>query len=87
MISDELSLLGNATIFADGRAAGAARAVASPESAAALAKRIYPSVAGTRSLTPLGTPQRAAFDLEAFGNCNQLFLRLGKDGPLTPLFP
>lgn len=84
LIGDELSLLGNATLLADGRAAGAARLVAAPESATAIASRIFPHLAAP-SLTPLATPQRAAFDLEAFGNISQLFLRLGKDGPVVNL--
>lgn len=84
LIGDELSLLGNATLLADGRAAGAARLVAAPESATAIASRIFPALAAP-SLTPLATPQRAAFDLEAFGNISQIFLRLGKDGPIVNL--
>ena len=84
LVSDELSLLGNAALLADGRAAGAVRLVAAPESAAAIASRIFPNLAAP-SLTPLATPQRAAFDLEAFGNISQLFLRLGKDGPIVNL--
>lgn len=84
LIGDELSLLGNATLLADGRAAGAVRLVAAPESATAIVSRIFPRLAAP-SLTPLATPQRAAFDLEAFGNISQLFLRLGKDGPIVNL--
>ena len=84
LISDELSLLGNATLLADGRAAGATRLVAAPESAAAIASGIFPILTAP-SLTPLSTPQRAAFDLEAFGNISQLFIRLSKDGPIVNL--
>lgn len=84
LIGDELSLLGNATLLADGRAAGAARLVAAPESATAIASGIFPTLTAP-SLTPLSTPQRAAFDLEAFGNISQLFIRLGKDGPIMNL--
>lgn len=85
LIGDELSLLGNAALLADGRAAGAVRLVAAPETAAALASHIFPIINSAPSLTPLGTPQRSAFDLQAFGNINQLFLRLGKDGPIVAL--
>jgi hypothetical protein len=84
LIGDELSLLGNATLLADGRAAGAARLVAAPESVTGIVSRIFPHLAAP-SLTPLATPQRAAFDLEAFGNISQLFLRLGRDGPVVNL--
>jgi hypothetical protein len=87
MIGDELSLLGNATLLADGRLAGAARVVASPESAAGIANRTFPILQGAPSLTPLSTPQRSAFDVEAFGNISQIFLRLGKDGPVINLNP
>ena len=87
LIGDELSVLGNATLLADGRAAGAVRLVAAPESAAAIASRIFPNIQGGPSLTPLATPQRAAFDLEAFGTISRLFLRLGKDGPVVNLNP
>lgn len=87
LIGDDLSLLGNAALLADGRAAGAVRLVAAPETAAAIASRIFPIIHSAPSLTPLGTPQRSAFDLQAFGNLNQLFLRLGKDGPIVALKP
>lgn len=87
MIGDELSLLGNATLLADGRLAGAARVVAPPESAAAIANRTFPILQGAPSLTPLSTPQRAAFDVEAFGTISQPFLHLGKDGPVVNLKP
>jgi hypothetical protein len=85
MIGDGLSLLGNATLLADGRLAGAARVVTTPESAAAIASRTFPMLQGAPSLTPLSTPQRAAFDVEAFGNISQIFLRLGRDGPVVNL--
>lgn len=85
LIGDDLSFLGNATLLADGRAAAALRMVAAPESANAIAGRIFPAIRQDPSLTPLATSQRAAFDLEAFGNIRQLFLRLGHDGPIVEL--
>ena len=87
LISDELSLLGNATVLADGRAAGVARLVGAPETVSAIVGQISPNAPGPRTLTPLNTPQRAAFDLEAFGNISHLFVRLGKDGPILNLNP
>jgi hypothetical protein len=87
MISDELSLLGNATVLADGRLAGAARLVATPETATAIANRTFPMLNGAVSLTPLSTPQRSAFDVQAFGNLGRTFLRLGQDGPVLNLNP
>lgn len=87
LISDDLSVLGNATLLADGRAAGVARLVAVPESVGSIASKIFTNVPGSPSLTPLATPQRAAFDLEAFGTIGRLFLRIGKDGPTVNLNP
>jgi hypothetical protein len=84
LIGDELSLLGNATLLADGRLAAALRLVAPPDSASAIASRVFPN-AQPPALTPLSTPQRAAFDLEAFGNIRQVFLRIGREGPVVEL--
>jgi hypothetical protein len=84
LIGDELSLLGNATVRGDGRAAAALRLVAPPANLEGIVKKAFSTVESP-SLTPLGTPQRSAFDLEAFGNLNQLFLRLGRDGPILNL--
>jgi hypothetical protein len=83
LIGDEISLLGNATLLPDGRAAGAARLVAAPDTVTAIASRIFPTIANGPSLTPLATQQRAAFDLEAFGSTANLFLRLGREGPVV----
>jgi hypothetical protein len=85
LIGDELSFLGNATLLADGRAAAALRMVAPPESAAAIAARVFPDIAQAPSLTPLSTPQRAAFDVEASGNIRRMFLRIGREGPIVEL--
>lgn len=85
LIGDELSLLGNATLLADGRLAGTLRLVAPPDSVTAIVNRVFPKLPQPPSLTPLSTPQRAAFDLEAFGNIRQIFLRPGKDGPIMEL--
>lgn len=87
IVGDDISVLGNATLLADGRCAGALRLVAAPETVSYGAKRAFPLLPGEPSLTPLSTPQRAAFDLEAFGNIGQLFLRLGKGGPVVEFKP
>jgi hypothetical protein len=84
LIGDDLSLLGNATLLTDGRLAAALRLVAPPDSASAIANRVFPN-AQPPALTPLSTPQRAAFDLEAFGNIRQVFLRIGREGPVVEL--
>ena len=59
--------------------------VAAPESVTAIAGRVFPTCPQPPALTPLSTPQRAAFDLEAFGNIRQVFLRLGREGPIVEL--
>ena len=82
LTGDALSLLGNGTLLADGRVAAAARIVAPPETAASIAKRVFPNIPGDPALTPLATPQRAAFDVELSGRLGQLRLRLGHDGPI-----
>ena len=87
LIGDGLSLLGNATLLADGRAAGVARVVSEPDTVSAIARRVFPMLQDPLSLTPLSTPQRAAFDVVAFGNIHHLFLRLGTDGPIVNLNP
>ena len=87
LIGDDLSLLGNATLLANGRLAGAARLVAPPDTITSITNQLFPVLQGKPSLTPLATPQRAAFDVEAFGSISQPFLRLGKDGPIVNLKP
>ncbi len=84
LIGDELSVLGNATLLANGSAAGALRIVAPPDNVNAIVRQVFPNVTQP-SLTSLSTPQRSAFDLAAFGNIGQLFLQLGKDGPVVNL--
>lgn len=85
LIGDELSFLGNATLLADGRAAAALRMVAPPASIDAIVSRTFTQVTQPFSVTPLSTPQRAAFDLEVFGNLQELYLRLGAQGPVMRL--
>ncbi|GAA5115709.1 hypothetical protein JIN84_20050 [Luteolibacter yonseiensis] len=87
LTSDNLSVLGNATLLADGRLAGVARLVATPETATMIVNKVFPNHPGPPALTPLSTPQRSAFDLEAFGNISQIFLRLGQQGPIVNLHP
>jgi hypothetical protein len=84
-IGDALSLMGNATLLADGRIAGVLRLIAAPETIIDLVKRMFPDIDPAPYLTPLSTPQRAAFDLEAFGVSNAIQIRLGQNGPVLPL--
>jgi len=84
LIGDELSILGNATLLANGSTAAACRLVSTPERLGGIVTAIFPN-SSPPALTPLSTPQRAAFDLAAFGNFQHLYLQLGKDGPLLNL--
>ena len=84
LMSDELSILGNATIASNGSAAAICRIVAAPQRLETISRIIFPTLQDSR-LTPLNTPQRAAFDLAVFGNVPQLFLQAGKDGPVVNL--
>ncbi len=68
LIGDDLSLLGNAAFIADGRLAAVLRIVAAPDAAASVGGRLFPNP----RLTPLSTPQRAAVDLHATGNLQQI---------------
>jgi len=84
---DELSLLGNATLLSDGRAAGVARFIATPESIQAITSHLFPRTNRPPVTTPLGTPQRVAFDLHTFGTLGNMYLQLGQDGPLVQMNP
>lgn len=68
LIGDDLSLLGNAALLADGRLAAVLRIVAQPDAASAIGSRLIPNP----RLTPLFTPQRVAVDLHAAGNLRQV---------------
>jgi hypothetical protein len=85
LIGDDLSLLGNGTLLADGRIAAALRLVAPPENASAIATRIFTNLPQAPSLTELSTPQRSAFDLQVFGNIRRIFLKLGAEGPVMEM--
>lgn len=85
LLSDELSLLGNATLLVDGRLGGIVRLVASSDRTTGLVQRLFPDLAGPLALTSLSTPQRVAFDLSVFGTLQDPQLQLGQEGPTTPL--
>jgi len=82
LIGDELSFLANGTVLPDGRAAAVLRVVAAPETALSMSSRLFPGIRNAPSFTELGTPQRVAIDLEAFGTLGDLSLRFGRDGPV-----
>lgn len=75
LIGDDASFLANATLLTDGRLAGNARLVASPETLSALSKFTRPLTAQPPSFTALSTPQRAALDLQIFGHIGDLYYK------------
>jgi hypothetical protein len=79
LIGDDLSILANAAVISDGRAAAAIRFVAEPATLVHLAQRLQSDL--NPPLTPLSTPQRAALDLRAFGSLDNLTLEIGPNGP------
>ena len=83
LIGDDLSLLGNATVLADGQTAAVLRLVAPPETLSAITIHALPNSQQPPAFTPLATPQRAALDLELSGQIGHLSLRLGRDGPVV----
>ena len=86
LIGDGLSLLGNGALLADGRLAAVLRVVAPPESLHAISARLFPKIPRPAH-TALATPQRAALDIEAFGDIGRIFIRPGLDGPVLTLQP
>lgn len=75
LIGDDASFLANATLLTDGRLAGNARFVASPETLSALSKFTRPQTAQPPAFTALSTPQRAALDIQVFGRIGELFYK------------
>ena len=83
IVGDQLSFLGNATVFSDGRAAGVLRIVAPPETTVSIVNQFFPALQAPPAFSAMSTPQRAALDLEVSGNLGDLQIRLGKNGPLV----
>ena len=87
LLGEDLSLLGNGTLLADGRLAAVVRVVAPPETAAAAVQRLFPQLTAVPQPAPLSTPQRVALDLSLSGTIDDPQLRIGEAGPVTPLHP
>ncbi len=83
IIGDQVSMLGNATVRSDGRAAAVLRIVAPPETTMGIVNQFFPGLKAPPAFSAMSTPQRAALDLEAFGSLGDLQFRLGKNGPLV----
>lgn len=81
LLGENLSLLGNATLLADGRAAGVLRLVAAPETTLGILKHFFPD--SDPVLTPMASPQRVACDVEASGSLDALQLSIGHHGPIV----
>lgn len=85
IVSDSLALLGNGAILADGRISGSLRLIGPPDSVTGIVAEAFPTLPKPPSLTPLATPQRSAFDIEAVGSLGALQVRFGADGPIVNL--
>lgn len=84
LVGEPLTLIGNATLLSDGRAAANGRIIAAPETLVAVSKYTEPSSAAP-SLTPLSTPQRAALDLQLFGRIGELYFKPNPRAAPIPL--
>lgn len=85
LVSDNLSVLGNGAILADGRISGSVRLIGPPESVTSIVSQGFPTLPKPLSLTPLATPQRSAFDIEIFGSLGDMQVRFGAEGPIVNL--
>ncbi len=83
IVGDQLSMLGNATIFSNGSTAGVLRIVAPPETTIGIVNRFFPGLQAPPAFSSMSTPQRAALDIEASGSLGDIQIRLGKNGPLA----
>lgn len=72
LVGETTSLLANGTLLKDGRFAGIARIVSSPDTLVAISKTTHPDQAAP-NLTPLSTPQRSALDLQVFGRPGKFY--------------
>lgn len=81
MIGDNLSLLGNALAFTDGRGAAVLRIVAEPTIAAGISSK-FAAIGAPLNFAPLGTPDRMAVDLTLYTYPDgSILLQLGAGGP------
>ena len=80
LIGDDLSLLGNATVFSDTRSAAVLRIVTGQDAAKNLANRIGLATGKRISFGFLGTPDRVASDVNALGNLDGIKVQLGEGG-------
>jgi hypothetical protein len=87
LVGEEISLLGNGALLADGRLAAVARLVAPPETVGVTLRRVFPGLSSVPACLELSTPQRVACDVSLAGTWQEPLLRIGGDGPFHPLRP
>ncbi|HVJ47091.1 MAG TPA: hypothetical protein VM511_11935, partial [Luteolibacter sp.] len=80
---DDVSMLGNATVLSNGKAAGVLRIVAPQETSLSIIRRLFPGATAPPAFSSMSTPQRAALDIEVSGTLGDLNIRLGKNGPFV----
>lgn len=79
---DNATLMAQGHVFRNGSFVGSLRLVTDPQQAAGIAQSLFPELKQPPPLTPLSTPQRCAFDLEAIGKPGQIQVRVGHQGPV-----
>jgi hypothetical protein len=74
LVSEDVSVIGNAMLLSDGRMAANARIVAAPETLVAISRFTQPDSTAPH-LTPLSTPQRSALDLQFLGTPGKILYK------------
>jgi hypothetical protein len=87
LVGEELSLLGNGTLYADGRLGAVVRIAAPPRTALAAAAGVFPGLDFQPQTTPLSSPQRVALDISLTGTLAAPLVRVGDGAPFLPLNP
>ncbi len=84
LVGEEFSLLGNGTLFADGRLGAVLRVAAPPETARGLAEALLPGLGAGSHVMPLSSEQRATLDISFTGTLAEPMVRVGDDAPFRP---
>ena len=87
LVGEELSLLGNGTLLADGRLGAVVRIAAPPQVALATAAGVFPALDFTPHTTPWSASQRVALDISLTGTLAEPLVRVGEGAPFLPLNP
>lgn len=86
-IGEELSLLGNATLLPDGRAALVLRVVTTPQAAAGIAAAFANAGGARANFRPLETPDRLAADFRLSAAEGRFLVQLGEGGDIIEAAP